>query len=463
MSQIIVIRKPDKLRELIRENIEDYLGHQAIIRNDVEDAVSMLNIVRDVSLIIIYPEAQADLENLDALLNDRDIHTKIICITDKDNWNNDLLGFEYISPEEHWLTVIKIAADILRVNIYDMANNMLERYSPFATADLYLFERIPFNIYEKTVKGEKENFKVVLKMGEKISSKEVRALIKQGNKYLFVEEDNLIPFITVMVERFEIRQRESHLDPNQSVSTSIELHNQTLSILHKMGYHNSSAIETLVESTINSLIEMWLKKKRLSKLLNILIRSNGNLLFQHFTMTAIIAAEMYEMMSDIKNDENTQKLVYASFLHDISIYYNFNLIRVYTNEGYDLAKLGKYDRKRIWSHAKDSAQIARELEVPEGVENMILHHHGAMDGLGFSDEISETFSPLTHILIIAERFSFHVIEAHYFSNEELNVTKIINNIFKEFPEEEHQYIEHLKEVFIIERKLQKYDETSNAS
>ena len=90
-------------------------------------------------------------------------------------------------------------------------------------------------------------------------------------------------------------------------------------------------------------------------------------------------------------------------------------------------KLSDDKKQIVLTHAKkayESLYQNKELDIE--FLNLILHHHGKEDGIGFSDTISSDFPDLLMIYRVCEDFAIELIEESLQGN--FNVIKIYEKI-----------------------------------
>lgn len=455
MGQILLIQDPGEIRDRLVDNIEEALNLSVIIKDDVNSAMHLMSILPDIALTIFYSNDKTDKSQFIPFWSKLDHRPQLILVSEEDYPGApNLFPYTFFHEKHHWLFVVKMIADIFQMDLYQIADNLIENYCAFASYDLYLFSQAPFDIYlREEIVHKQGSYSKLLKKNEAIDHVELRRKIESGVRSLYIQEDDLIPFLNLMVEKFDQKVETSALSSKELVFSARELHLQAIAVLNSIG--KSTTLSELVGNSINTIVHAWIKKHRLSKLLNMVIRSDGSLLFQHFSIVSILACEMERARKGQISRDTIEQLTYAAFLHDISISYDFFLTQIVDSKVLSKSNLSHYDYLRVENHAKDSAALAKDLGIPNGVELLILHHHGSTDGVGFQHNFATGISPLVHILSIAERFSFSLLEAQYNSTEAVNVTKIINDLSLQLKDSSSaEYINLLKSVFIQEKKIE---------
>lgn len=458
MSQILIIKEKGEVLHHLINNIEEALGLTVIVKKDETEATNLLTIIPDISLIVYYPTSEKQQYEFMHYWNQMELRPQLIVISYKKEFTNlqsEFYPHHCLKEDQHWLLIVKMIADIFHVNLYKIADNLIKNYSAIASYDLYLFTHAPFPIYYQKDLA----YQLYVQQGEEINFEKIKKDVEGGMRNLYLKDEDLIPFLNIMLERFDHSIDASALSPKELVFSAREMHLQAINVLTALG--NNTTFSDLVENSINTIVHAWIKKHRLSRLLNMVMHSEGTLLFQHFSITAILSCEMERLRKGSIDPSTIEKLTYAAFLHDISISYNFFLTQITSEKLLKNAHISHYDYQRVLSHAKDSAELAKGLDVPDGVQEIILHHHGSADGIGFNTHFAPLISPLAHILSIAEIFSFSLLHEQYNSTREVNVTKIIKELSLQFSgTPSAAYLHLLKGIFVREKyEVETLDET----
>ncbi len=460
MKQILLIQPDNSVRKSLIQNIEESLNLTAITRSDIGEGVQLLTLLQNIDLVILYPTSTAEWQQFTEEWKDVSNPPPLIIVSKLNLSQHQSFSFTHIDANLHWLFIIKVIADFFSIDLYQIADNIIDTYVPIACYDLYLFEKAPFSIFSHEIDNRmQEYYQIIFERQAVITPEKIKSLQQAGHKQLYLREEDLVPFLNLMIEHFDRKRQSGEFTLSQLIYSAKELHGQAIAVLSAIG--TSTTLSELVSHATTTIIEAWLKRYRLSKLLNMVMNSEGTLLFQHFSLTSILACEMEKARKEKIDHETIKKLTYATFLHDMSISYNFNLTQLIDQKKLSKANLSHYDYQRVFEHAARSSQLAKTMGVPEGVESIILHHHGKSDGIGFDLNFAPSISPLTHILSVAERFSFSLLNVQYFSTEQVNVKKIIDELDSELKNtSSHVYVDLLKKIFIREKKIENQEDVN---
>ena len=125
--------------------------------------------------------------------------------------------------------------------------------------------------------------------------------------------------------------------------------------------------------------------------------------YAHTYMCCLILTRIISKF-DWQSPQIREKLAYIAYFHDISLD-DSELTQVNTLEDYNNSLLDIDAKKKIESHALDSARIVGKFDiVPPGVDTIIREHHGSRTGIGFVENYSATLMPLSMMFIVTESF-----------------------------------------------------------
>jgi HD-GYP domain-containing protein (c-di-GMP phosphodiesterase class II) len=178
--------------------------------------------------------------------------------------------------------------------------------------------------------------------------------------------------------------------------------------ISKLGF-NTETIQ-LTEAVIQNMIKNFENNPEMSNLLHKVINSKAGVLFQRCHMTSVVASEMIKNLNFSKVDPLAfDKITYASFFHDIMLAENEKLSKINTFNQLENAELSEDDWDLVFNHAFEASVLIRKYpNAPSGIDEIIKHHHGAINGKGFSLSL-EKLPDLSKIFIIAHHFVLELI------------------------------------------------------
>ncbi len=214
MKQVLLIQPECPLRLQLQQNLDEALNLTTIAQEEISEGIKWLSLVSDISLVIFYPQSLEHWKEFTGQWQQLALLPPLIVISNLDLGENQEQHFNYthIDSELHWLFVVKIVADYFAIDLYQIADNLIDTYVPIASYDLFLFTRAPFPIFEKsTDQHHRDSFKMLFSVGDECTEEQIRSLIKKGSQQLYLREDDLLPFLNLMIEHFDQKKHEQQL------------------------------------------------------------------------------------------------------------------------------------------------------------------------------------------------------------------------------------------------------------
>jgi hypothetical protein len=183
-------------------------------------------------------------------------------------------------------------------------------------------------------------------------------------------------------------------------------------------------------------------KKRIVKLV---LEMDLDSSFKRAVLTHFACITMVDA-SEWGNAAQREKLVYTSYLHDISLKDDWRLLPIMTDEQLEESISDKAIKNLVKRHAAFSAMLAQQYpNLPSGVDRIIREHHGTPSGEGFAQELTNGISALAIVFIVGERFATELLET-YAADSRLDVAEFFELLYGQFPQKAaHNLVNHLQE------------------
>ena len=152
------------------------------------------------------------------------------------------------------------------------------------------------------------------------------------------------------------------------------------------------------------------KNKTFKSMLKNLLSNKASYLYKHIQILSYVSLHLIKH-ADWAKKEHEEKLMFASFFHDILLKTD-EQAKICSKEEFDKADLNFEEKETLKHHALRASELARIFpKAPAGVDLLIRQHHGALNGVGFPENYSPNLSPLTLNFMVAEAYTDKVIEA----------------------------------------------------
>jgi HD-GYP domain-containing protein (c-di-GMP phosphodiesterase class II) len=428
MAQVILIESNKTMKDLISVNLTTYLGVDVIHRKTAKDAISLLDILPSIDLIIT--NAKIDREDSANVLNEYLIKNNL-------EINLIVLGGEVSSPTSHtlsiaddkdWLKVVSFTANIFGITEETLARRIVPDYVPVPVRYFLNLESVNCDVFIRIKKSPIEyQFVKRIHHGDSFSKESIMAYVKQNLTHFFIPKDSYKNF-AIFLSNLLVAKIEA---ADNNLIEKIDLMGEayvmaTREILH-LGFN--SEIVQLSDLIIENMVKSFGKSPEMSSLLHKVINSKTGLLYQRSYMVSVVASEMMKNLR-MENKKDSEKLAFAAFFHDILLTEHEHLSKINSLEDLEKAKLSEKEWDLVFNHANDAALLIKgHPESPIGADEIIRQHHGAANGKGFSNAI-ESLPDLSKIFIVAHHF---VLELMKFKENGGEPRPITEDLFRRYP------------------------------
>lgn len=148
----------------------------------------------------------------------------------------------------------------------------------------------------------------------------------------------------------------------------------------------------------------------------------------HIGLTINVAAALLKVLG-WDSDQTLEKIIFAAYLHDISIKDRPDLQEFQTGLDFDLKadKFSPADVELARSHPQRAYELLQGMaDIPPDVPEMILQHHERADGGGFPGKLPhQRITPLATLFIIAHEMAHEVAKS-----KDFDLRKYISTVTK---------------------------------
>lgn len=407
MEQIILIDNNSALKDLLISNLTTYLKAEVIPRNSASEAIDLLNILPCVKIIIC--QNVINNENTAKIIDDyikaENKNIQMI-VVGQSNENFSHKSF-VIDEKKQWQDIVYKSAEILNIDKKILQKNITPRYVTVPIEHFISLSSSCCDVYIRIKKGKKYEFIKRLHATDDFSQETIQKYINLGLENLYISENN--------TEHFETYLSNHHVSALENIDDSTDFSEQVKIIegsydvathqISKQGF--TRATTQLTDSIIKTLLDPKEPTTAISKFLYTIINNSSNELYRLFHMISIVASEMVtELNYKEKTKQMQTKIIFAAFFHDMALIDHPNLFDIYDRNDIQNSDLTESELQIYDNHAYESAQIiSKYSSMPDGVEEIIIQHHGSKDGKSIPNLTEHGLNELSKVLIIAEEFS----------------------------------------------------------
>lgn len=437
---VILVDSSSTSRKLFSQNIELFTGakvHTMANADEVIDQINRKDNPTEFHLIIS-----------DNMVGDENTILKIFYTV-----NSQKLGIPIIllgkNPKvaadvteidkERWREVVKAAGKLMEVTAEDMAELEVPDYYPLSLYGVLFNFKTSHTIYLKNSSSE---YTIWKKPGENISKSEVRELLFQGYRKLYLSKLIRLEFIEGLSINILHSLKSSDLSAIEKLNATSVAFDMTTQKLIESGFSKESLEQS--KSVINAIVSVTASSDGLDVFLDILTEGNESYLYRHTMMICAVAQGCLTHL-EWGNKNQIVCVCYAAFFHDLTIPED-HLCRVQSLEELNSSKLSTTDLDRIDKHALRASEIVKDFsQVPIGVDQIILQHHGSLNGVGISKErsLDNRLSPLAIVFIVVEEFVSQLIKKE--GAKPLDIIQSLSSVYEKGKEK--KVLEAIKKSF----------------
>lgn len=439
MSHAILISDHVFLSETLKVNLQSYLTCKLVVIQDTPLLKQLLSIDQTYDFILCLSSiAKKDISKEVASLHRQYIkNAPLIFLGHVDNLP---AGTHVINNPFEVISIVRLVSSQLKWSAKDLINRPNDEYIPIS---LRLLAETPLAIDDLYWRDESLSDPYILvavnqeNIAEKIMSwrnqKIEELYIKASNRLraMSILNKTLQQSISVAIEKPEIADVAILQDATtiaagyfvdiDSVKNLPEVVRVELGKLAVQTSELVSGLSHKVPATLNKMIELFQK-------------SPTHYIPRHSFLASYFAIEMIKHESWYSAQVN-EKVCVLLFFHDVIL---LPLYIKYKNltEDEDLllnsALLSEKEKQMVQWHPKLVAQMLEHIPgIPLGLDQLIMQHHGTLNGSMVKDDYQDEVSMLAKVVVIAESFVNELLKAKLPLTTE-NKHKIIEKISLKF-------------------------------
>jgi len=401
MSQTILIEPNQDLNKIYSLNLNTFVGTDVIQRTSAEDAISLLKILPQISLIITTVRAgeEETAQKIYEYIKSEKLETSLIVLGNCPTLEKNVLCLKL---PINWENLIQEAAKHLGITLKEVQDKPKPDYIPVGLYYFYDIQQTPCDVYIRIKKSPIENQFV-----KRIHQKDTfdRIIInkyeQQGLKEFYIPKDYIQYFTTFVTNNLVKKLERDDLTIEERILTTSNGHDMVRDRIESMGMDD--AIIDLADASINSMIKSVKNSPEVGDLLKFLFSSKVSYAYQHCHLLTLMCHYIFSKQSWYK-PEHLKILSFVSFFSDLTLK-TPQQIQIGSNQELDIANLSDEEREQVINHASDAANILNgHPEFNDYVRTVLLQSHGKFDGIGFEDNPSEELHPLSKVFIVADNF-----------------------------------------------------------
>jgi hypothetical protein len=401
MSQTILIEPNEELRKIYSLNLTTFVGTNVILRKNAEDALELLKILPEVSLIIAKAsvDGEATAQKIQKFILNQSLETSLIVLGECP----DLQEVLCLKDPVNWEILIKQAALHLGVTLQDGIQRVKPDYIPVGIFYFYEIQKTPCDVFIR-IKKAANDYQFV----KRINSKDTfdRALIQkyedQGLKEFYIQKDYIQYFTTFVTNSLVQKLEREDITLEDRILTTSYAHEIIMDSLNEIGLEQS--IVDLSEASINSMVKSIRHSPEVANLIKFLFSNKVSYAYQQCHLLALICHYVLTKQSWYR-PEHLETLSFTAFFSDVTLELQQQMQISSLRELFE-SNLSEDQKREVMNHAHDAVKLLDKHPLfNDYIRTILLQSHGKTDGMGFEDNPGEELHPLSKVFIVADTFT----------------------------------------------------------
>lgn len=322
--------------------------------------------------------------------------------------------------------IIRSTSQIVGMTAAEMAKKKVEEFYPIPVNFFMNLNYLVCDLFLEDL-DTPGKFNKKFNAGITLSPELISQIIEQGFPFMYVEKNNRLKLVNSISEEIIAKLDSGELSVEEKLVFSDKMLGSLGKKLLRQGFDPQSIIQA--KNMMDSVKKVAKKESRLKKLLATLLNNEASYRFKHVQLITLFGVKMIAA-SDWGSDKQEEKFIFAATMHDVTLLKDSHA-KIHSLKELEEAKLDPADKAKVLNHASDAVTLIGQFpKAPMGVENIILKHHGSMNGKGFAEYASTTLTPVELAFFVAEEYARIILSKPI---NELDQEKAIEELTEKFP------------------------------
>lgn len=408
---LLVFNENQKLADHIQAYLSDKYGFEVIIRHSATEAISMLEILSEIEIVICPDTFSSKIcESLIKNHEDSKKPVDVIILGKTQTVYPNAKNIEYAASStaisHHIGRLLGLEPDVLAdcgLEIEEKSIVYLPIHREYIK-ELYDF-KLNFNVYTRMKK--KDSYEYQLKIPENSffsKNDNERLLIRNAGKDLYVQSTDF----EVAQDTLHQRLLKQFMSSDLTLEKQFQLSSRFFEII--LDAFKTATVNKYVKEVIKSLTSLYeymaKDKNALDFFLSYPDRKQLFYGFSHSYLSCLIIFQNVDKISPV----NKNFIIYLCIFHDMGLH-NEKLIKLHSSYFKNFKNFSENEREIIKEHANNVAEILEStMKAPKELLTFIREHHGMRSGKGFSEGLSLGVSLFSMSFIVIEEFVTSYLE-----------------------------------------------------
>lgn len=403
MAQVLIIESNQNLRTILKLNLMKTLGLAVVEKNSALEAISLLEVLPTIDIIITRDNIANESSALDITkyLTSKDLLTPVVVMGKNETPYPHVCVVDISSS---WKTTIEMTARVLGMLPSWDENLIMQDFVSIPVSYFLNIHNISIgcDVYVR-VKKDEGQFQYIKRLHSQdyFQRSDIEKYVASGLTDFFITKECFPRFVNFVTDKLVTQLDQASLSGKERLQLTAESFAITLDRIHSIGIDEATA--EIVQESIKSMRSSLKEGSALSDFIQMLQTNQLSYSYAHSYFSCML---LHSIVGQFpwNSHQVKDKLTYLAYFHDMSLAED-HLIRINSLKDFNAYEFKRGERDRVIIHALVSSQIVdRFAEVPLGVSVLIKEHHGIKSGVGFSDSLNATISPISMMFMVVEHF-----------------------------------------------------------
>jgi len=401
MKQVLLVEPNPTLRDIIKLNLMISVECDVILKQSANDALSIVQILPYLDLIICNASSNAAGEVISSYLETENRTTPLLIIG---NVTSNYKHLTTVDESQSWEYVISIAMHVLGLTAKPASSPVTSPYVPVGIHYFLNLAQINIgcDVYIRVKKSD-NNFQYVKRLhaGDHFSDIDIAKYKESGLEEFYIPRVQLSAFVNFVTTKLISQLGANTLQSEERFVLTSDSYKVTIDRIHSLGIDDHTV--ELVEESINSMKSSLQEKDGLSNFLKILQSNQLSYAYAHSYMCCLILHKIVASFA-WNSPQVRDTLTHVAYFHDISLK-NSDLMEINFTKDFEQKNISEADKKNVLNHALQSSILLNRFpKISETIVTIVKEHHGSKTGVGFPDDLSISLSAISMMFIVVEHF-----------------------------------------------------------
>lgn len=439
MPLTLLVENNSKIADIYLLNLAVYTGLDVTVTHSAQGALAL---IKQHPFDLIISRARIGQENVAAILTsslqELGLDVPVLVIGDGVFPPKGATG--PIKGSLNLKSVVKGAAQALKITAQEMANKKVDDYFPFSAKYFESITHPRCHVFALDPDGSMVR---VYEADKPIDKSTFTKHVRLSAGLFYVDKMDRLKLVDHVTAELVTMLEEKDLNPDEQIQAAESNMGLLSQKLVSLGISEETI--ALARKGMNAMTANAKRYPKLGPLLKRMLENETGYLFRHTQILTYISLQIVRNI-DWGTPEQEEKISFIAFFHDIALETE-EQARIKSKEELRTSGLDPKARELVEKHAQLAAELVHKYpHSPMGADQIIRQHHGVLNGMGFSDHFGANLSPMALVLLVAEEYT-RLILAH--EREPLDAKKLIRELRETFPTNRLQKIVDLVEAISL--------------